>query len=41
MISTSAIRVSCVVRQEQAEVAVAALHAAFQLHKAPQDRTDI
>ena len=41
MISTSAIRVSCVVREAQAEAAVAALHAAFQLHKAPQDRTDI
>jgi len=41
MISTSAIRISCVVRQAQAEAAVAALHAAFQLEKAPEDRTDI
>jgi aspartate kinase len=41
MISTSAIRISCVVRESQAEAAVAALHAAFQLHKEPADRTDI
>ncbi len=32
MISTSAIRVSCVVRETQAELAVTALHEAFLLH---------
>lgn len=41
MISTSAIRISCVVRESQAEAAVAALHAAYELHKAPEDRTDV
>ncbi len=35
MISTSAIRVSCVVRADQAEAAVTALHRAFELHKSP------
>jgi len=38
MISTSAIRISCVVREDQAEDAVTALHKAFQLEKAPEDR---
>ena len=41
MISTSAIRVSCVVRQAEVERAVAKLHAAFQLHKAPEDRSHL
>jgi len=41
MISTSAIRISCVVREDQAEQAVTVLHAAFELDKAPADRTDI
>ena len=41
MISTSAIRISCVVREAQAEQAVAALHAAFQLDRAPEDRSDV
>jgi len=41
MISTSAIRISCVVREDQAEDAVAALHKAFQLEKAPEDREPI
>jgi aspartate kinase len=41
MISTSAIRISCVVREAQVEDAVGALHAAFQLDRAPEDRTDI
>ncbi|MEZ5168247.1 MAG: ACT domain-containing protein [Acidimicrobiales bacterium] len=41
MISTSAIRISCVVRQAQAEDAVAALHEAFELHRAPEDRGDL
>jgi aspartate kinase len=34
MISTSAIRVSCVVREESVELAVTALHEAFRLHDA-------
>ncbi len=38
MISTSAIRISCVVREAQAEDGVTALHKAFQLEKAPEDR---
>ena len=38
MISTSAIRISCVVREDQAERAVAVLHEAFELDKAPADR---
>jgi len=38
MISTSAIRISCVVREDQAEDAVTVLHRAFQLEKAPEDR---
>ncbi len=33
MIQTSAIRLTCVVREDQAEQAVAALHEAFELHK--------
>ena len=41
MISTSAIRVSCVVRESQVERAVAKLHAAFELHIAPEDRSHI
>lgn len=41
MISTSAIRISCVVREGQAEEGVAALHAAFQLDKSPEDRPDV
>jgi aspartate kinase len=41
MISTSAIRISCVVRQDKAEQAVAALHAAFQLDRVPEDRSDL
>jgi aspartate kinase len=35
MISTSAIRISCVVREDQVEQAVQALHAAFDLDTAP------
>jgi len=38
MISTSAIRISCVVREQQAEDAVAALHAAFELDKPAAER---
>ena len=41
MISTSAIRISCVVREGQAEAAVTALHDAFELHKAPEDRAEV
>ena len=41
MISTSAIRISCVVREDQAEQAVTVLHAAFELDKAPANRSDI
>jgi aspartate kinase len=33
MISTSAIRLTCVVREDQVEQAVALLHAAFELEK--------
>ena len=35
MISTSAIRLTCVVREDQAERAVGVLHAAFGLDQAP------
>jgi len=41
MISTSAIRISCVVQQTHAEAAVAALHAAFELHKPEAERSGI
>ena len=41
MISTSAIRISCVVREDQAERAVAVLHEAFELDKAPADRATL
>ena len=41
MISTSAIRISCVVREDQAERAVGVLHEAFELDKAPADRTTL
>ncbi|MEM9466933.1 MAG: aspartate kinase, partial [Actinomycetota bacterium] len=41
MISTSAIRISCVVREDQAERAVAVLHEAFELDTAPADRATL
>ena len=41
MISTSAIRVSCVIRADDMERAVAALHEAFELDKAPSERSRI
>ena len=41
MISTSAIRVSCVVREADIERAVSRLHAAFELHIPPEDRSNI
>ena len=39
MISTSAIRVSCVIRAAEMERAVAVLHKAFELDKPPADRS--
>ena len=41
MISTSAIRISCVIRSEDVERAVSALHAAFELHKEPSERASL
>ena len=41
MISTSAIRISCVVRGESAERAVAVLHSAFELHKPSHERAPL
>jgi aspartate kinase len=41
MISTSAIRISCVIRAGDAERAVDGLHRAFELHKAPEDRARV
>ena len=41
MISTSAIRISCVVREAQVEQAVEALHAAFELHLPPEERVGV
>ena len=41
MISTSAIRISCVVREIEAENAISVLHAAFELEKAPADRSGL
>ena len=41
MISTSAIRISCVIRAEDVERAVEALHAAFELHKEPAERASL
>ncbi len=41
MISTSAIRISCVVRAEQVERAVSVLHAAFELHLEPSERASL
>jgi aspartate kinase len=38
MISTSAIRISCVIRADDAEKAVEVLHRAFELDKAPGER---
>jgi aspartate kinase len=38
MISTSAIRISCVIRESDAERAVEELHRAFELHKPAEDR---
>ncbi len=41
MISTSAIRISCVVREAEAESAVSVLHGAFELHKPAAERSDL
>ncbi len=41
MISTSAIRISCVIRSEEVEQAVAALHQSFELDKDPADRATV
>ena len=41
MISTSAIRISCVIRSGDVERAVGALHAAFELHKEPSERASL
>ena len=41
MISTSAIRISCVIRAGDIDRAVATLHAAFELDKAPEDRAGL
>jgi aspartate kinase len=37
MISTSEIKISCVIEKKYGELAVRALHEAFQLDKAPKD----
>lgn len=41
MISTSAIRISCVVREDQAEHAVTVLHSSFELHKPAAERAGL
>ena len=41
MISTSAIRISCVIRSEDVERAVGVLHSAFELHKEPAERASL
>ncbi|MCY4664496.1 MAG: aspartate kinase [Acidimicrobiaceae bacterium] len=41
MISTSAIRISCVIRAGDMEQAVVALHESFQLYKDPTDRATV
>ena len=41
MISTSAIRISCVIRAGDMEQAVSALHESFELHKDPADRASV
>ena len=41
MISTSAIRISCVIRSEYVERAVGVLHSAFELHKEPAERASL
>ena len=41
MISTSAIRISCVIRAGDMEQAVVALHQSFELDKDPTDRANV
>ena len=41
MISTSAIRISCVIRSEDVDRAVGVLHSAFELHKEPAERASL
>ncbi|MCL5734654.1 MAG: ACT domain-containing protein, partial [Actinobacteria bacterium] len=41
MISTSTIKISCVIRKQQVETAVKALHAAFQLDKDMINRDEV
>ncbi len=41
MISTSTIKISCVIRKQHVETAVKALHDAFQLHKAMVSRDEV
>jgi len=41
MISTSSIKISCVIRKAQAETAVRALHAAFKLHDGMVSREEV
>ena len=41
MISTSTIKISCVIRRQHVETAVKALHDAFQLHKAMVNREEV
>jgi aspartate kinase len=41
MISTSSIKISCVIRKQQIETAVKALHAAFKLHEGMVSREEI
>jgi aspartate kinase len=41
MISTSSIKISCVIRKSQAETAVRALHAAFKMHEGMTSREEV
>ncbi len=41
MISTSSIKISCVIRKQHAETAVKALHAAFKLHDGMASREEV
>ena len=41
MISTSTIKISCVIRKHHVETAVKALHAAFKLHKGMVSREEV
>jgi len=41
MISTSTIKISCVIRKQHVETAVKALHAAFKLHKGMVSREEV